>query len=117
MEYNHCPRCAAGFNSVAASMLTLFQTVVAGDSWGQIGVPLIEHHPSLAPLFVAVVVTVSLGGMNLILAVIVDCAAEARENDLHRKTAERKKATEKGRQELLKLFYELDKDRSGTLSR
>jgi len=52
---------------------------VAGDSWGAISVPVIENHPWMGVILISIVFTVSLGLMNLMLAVIVERAAEARE--------------------------------------
>eukprot|EP00972_Heterocapsa_arctica_P074283 10964219-Heterocapsa_arctica.AAC.1 len=60
-----------------ASNLTLFQQIVTGDSWGQVSIPVIEARPFFAIIIVGIVVTVSLGLMNLVLAVIVERAQDA----------------------------------------
>lgn len=46
--------------------------IVAGDSWGEINEPLALEHPALIPLFFFMFMMISLGCMNLILAVIVE---------------------------------------------
>ncbi|CAE7238157.1 Ca-alpha1D [Symbiodinium natans] len=95
IDYPSCPRCQAGFDSVQSAALTIFQQIVAGDSWGEISLPLAERFPWTVPVLFLSVMTISLGVMNLILAVIVERAAEARENDqtrkMQKKDAEREK--------------------------
>jgi voltage-gated sodium channel len=74
--------CGFAFTSVWHAMLYFFQTLIAGDSWGACALPLARKYQGSFVLFVAVLVTVQLGFMNLLLSVIVDGAAEARgEND------------------------------------
>jgi len=77
-RYSDCQRCPRAFESVFQSLLTFFQTVVAGDSWGEVAVPIIEHYPPAGIFFLCVIVSISLAIMNLILAVIVDSANESR---------------------------------------
>merc|ERR1719359_2715100 len=79
--YDGCDRCPRAFASVAQAMLTFIQTIIAGDSWGTLALPLIEKQPWTALIFMSVLLTVQLGLLNLILAVIVDRAAEARAQD------------------------------------
>ena len=45
--------------------LTLFQQIVAGDSWGAISLPLAQAHPWTSPILFAILMTISLGVMNL----------------------------------------------------
>lgn len=111
-----CPRCPRGFRSVMDSVLTLFQTVIAGDSWGAIGVPLLEEQPWLALLLCTVVVTISLGVTNLILAVIVERAAEARESNTQEKLKEKLRAERDLKEKTETLFRQLDTDGNKKLS-
>ncbi|CAE7811757.1 CAC [Symbiodinium sp. CCMP2592] len=76
-----CDNCHAKFKSVWSAMLTIFQQVVAGDSWGETSLPLVEAEPLTILILFPIMMTISLGAMNLILAVIVERATEAREND------------------------------------
>ena len=48
--------------------LLLFKTVIAGDSWGLIAVPVIEHYPATAVLFMGSLLTLVFGVLNLIVA-------------------------------------------------
>eukprot|EP00439_Symbiodinium_sp_Y106_P037377 s2726_g4.t1 len=58
------------------------QTVIAGDSWGRIAVPVIENFPATALIFVGSQATLVFGVLNLIVAVVVDTFAEARQRDI-----------------------------------
>lgn len=111
-----CPRCQRGFESVQMAALTIFQQIVAGDSWGEISLPLAEQYPFTIPILFLSVMTISLGVMNLILAVIVERAAEARENDQTRKMQRKDAEREKHMVELALLCDSMDRDGSGSLS-
>ena len=62
-----CERCQKAFGSVWNASLTIFQTVVAGDSWGSLAIPLIESQWWTFLWFLVVLVTVQLAMLNLIL--------------------------------------------------
>merc|ERR1712137_1107079 len=71
--------CVKAFTSVQDAILFYFQTLVAGDSWGQCVIPLIRDDYKRFMVFAVVLVCVQLGFMNLILSVIVDAAAAVRD--------------------------------------
>jgi len=73
--------CKDVFRSVFYAAIHLFQTLVAGDSWGACTIPIVTESPLTFIIFAGALVTVQLGFTNLILSVIVDKAAEAREED------------------------------------
>merc|ERR1719375_1467069 len=77
--YDGCERCPRAFSSVFQARLTFFQTLVAGDSWGLVACPIIEEEPIACLFFLMVLASVSLFIMNLILAVIVESATEAKQ--------------------------------------
>merc|ERR1711871_316564 len=79
--YEYCSWCSRAFESIMLSNLTLFQ-IVTGDGWSMLARPLVEKHPASVILFVAVIFTMVFGLLNLITAVIVDTAAQARESDV-----------------------------------
>eukprot|EP00928_Gymnodinium_smaydae_P078401 TRINITY_DN6230_c0_g2_i1.p1 TRINITY_DN6230_c0_g2~~TRINITY_DN6230_c0_g2_i1.p1 ORF type:complete len:717 (+),score=83.72 TRINITY_DN6230_c0_g2_i1:49-2199(+) len=116
IAYDGCDRCGRGYSTVYNSMLTLFQQIVAGDSWGLTSVPLIERNSLFFILLVLIVVSVSLGVMNLILAVIVESAAEAREADIAQKIKTRLRDQEKSKIDLLQICASMDKDDSQSIS-
>jgi len=117
IDYGNCERCRRGFKTVMESMLTLFQQIVAGDSWGQISIPVIEHSPGHGMLLPVVQLLVAMGIMNLILAVVVDRSVDAREQNKERLLEEKRSQTETRRLKLLTIIGEFDVDESGTLSR
>lgn len=114
--YDECARCPRAFESVMSSNLTFLQTIISGDSWGIYAVPIIERNPFLVLVFLGVWSTVVLGFSNLILAVIVDCAADARKDDLEYQERVQLLGEEAAMQKFLKLCSELDTDGSGELS-
>jgi len=57
-------------------VLTLFKQLIAGDSW-IISFPVLDRSPLLAPVLIFIVVSITLGVLNLILTVVVERAAEA----------------------------------------
>ena len=71
ITYPSCDRCSTSYSNVWSAMLTIFQQVVAGDSWGEISIPLVEKEWWTIALLFPIMMTISLGAMNLILAVIV----------------------------------------------
>jgi len=115
VEYGDCERCSRGFATVIQSSLTLYQQIVAGDGWGQTSVPNIENDWKAAVILPLVHIVIGLGVMNLILAVIVDRAVEAREatkeETMHLKLEEQLER----KKELVKLFAELDLNENGEL--
>jgi len=113
--YPECDECDGGFKSVWYSVLTLFKQLIAGDSW-IISFPLLDKSPALAPLLIFVVVTVTLGVLNLILTVIVERAAEARERDLA-ETARLKSAEfQETKKDLIKLCHAVDTSGDGKVT-
>jgi len=115
-KYEDCPTCSQGFESVARTTLTLFQQVIAGDSWGMISVPVISDRPWLAIILVSIYLSISLATMNLILAVIVESANEARERDTEQKAKDRRKAQKAKKLDLLTLCETMDKDGDGVIT-
>lgn len=114
--YPDCPRCPRALASVMQANLTLFQTSVIGEDWGMIAIPIIEHHPWTAAIFLGVNFTVGVGLMSVILAVIVDKASEAREADLKHQAGVKDARMQLAKARFLKLCNEMDLDGSGTLS-
>ena len=53
--------------------LLLFKTVIAGDSWGQIAVPVIQEYPLTSIIFCGSLFTLVFGVLNLIVAVARLC--------------------------------------------
>jgi len=115
--YDECYRCPFAFETVFMSTLTLFQTVVAGDSWGTVALPIIEAYPVSGLFFLAVLVSVSLAIMNLILAVILESAQDALCEANLDQVIKEDKEYEDARQQFLALFNSMDTEQSGMLSK
>eukprot|EP00434_Breviolum_minutum_P017945 symbB.v1.2.015826.t1/scaffold1191.1/size132917/5 len=116
IDFKNCDRCQHSFHTVFEAGVTLFQQIVAGDSWGQISIPLIDLAPWTAPFLFFIMMTVSLGMLNLILAVIVERAAEARSNDQERKLKKKEEDRARNMVDLATLCASMDSDGSGSLS-
>lgn len=104
------------FSSVMRSNLTLFQTIVAGDSWGRVAVPIIVGHPWTALLFLPALITIVFGVLNLIVAVVVDSAAEARQGDDSARAEARTQEEIVEKKALREIFDLIDADNSGALT-
>jgi len=114
--YFGCDECTHGFKSVWSSMLTLFKQLIAGDAW-VMSFTLFEADPLMAPIMIFIVVSISLGIVNLILAVVVECAAMARERDIQDKARMKASDQKETKNELYDLCKRMDDDGSGTLSK
>ena len=60
-------QCIRSMSSVMDANLLIFKTVIAGDSWGEIAVPVIQKHPGTAIIFVGSLLTLVFGVLNLIV--------------------------------------------------
>ncbi|CAK9083774.1 Voltage-dependent L-type calcium channel subunit alpha-1S (FGalpha1S) (Voltage-gated calcium channel subunit alpha Cav1.1) [Durusdinium trenchii] len=109
-------QCIRSMSSVMDANLLIFKTVIAGDSWGEIAVPVIQKHPGTAIIFVGSLLTLVFGVLNLIVAVVVDTFADARLNDVQNLAEEMEDEIEHDRKALAKLFARIDKDGSGQLT-
>eukprot|EP00927_Polykrikos_kofoidii_P018301 TRINITY_DN18467_c0_g2_i1.p1 TRINITY_DN18467_c0_g2~~TRINITY_DN18467_c0_g2_i1.p1 ORF type:complete len:620 (-),score=93.88 TRINITY_DN18467_c0_g2_i1:274-2133(-) len=114
--WSGCSRCGDSFSSVAAANLTLFQTIVAGDSWGLIAIPVIEEAPETCIIFVFALFTIVYGLLQLIVCVIVDSFAELRERDLASRVDESEQLEASEKRALKRIFKAIDTDRNGTVS-
>eukprot|EP00929_Paragymnodinium_shiwhaense_P110326 TRINITY_DN7722_c2_g1_i1.p1 TRINITY_DN7722_c2_g1~~TRINITY_DN7722_c2_g1_i1.p1 ORF type:complete len:584 (+),score=103.36 TRINITY_DN7722_c2_g1_i1:140-1891(+) len=115
--YDGCGRCARAYASVFDAMLTMFQQVVAGDSWGLVSLQIIEEEPLTALFFLGIIITVNLVMLNLILSVIIEKAVEAAAQDQHNHFQEVKLEQECAASRLVELCQTIDADQSGKLTR
>ncbi|CAE7574100.1 Cacna1h [Symbiodinium natans] len=115
-EFNDCEQCLRAAASVMNANLLLFKTVIAGDGWGKIAVPVIEAYPATAVIFVGSLLTLVFGVLNLIVAVVVDTFAEAREKDVMNRAEEMETDIEMDKKFLQKIFDRVDEDGSGELT-
>jgi len=115
-QFGDCADCVDAMSSVMLANLLLFKTVIAGDSWGQIAVPVITAYPATAIIFVGSLLTLVFGVLNLIVAVVVDTFADARDRDILNLAEEMEQDVEADKKFLEKMFNRIDKEGSGQLS-
>mmetsp|Transcript_78352 Transcript_78352/g.254573 ORF Transcript_78352/g.254573 Transcript_78352/m.254573 type:complete len:680 (+) Transcript_78352:80-2119(+) len=116
LAWADCDRCARSFSSVWQACITLFQTIVAGDSWGYMAIPVIEKYPWTGIIFAGALLTLVFGILNLIVAVIVDTFAENREKDVITRAADMDEEEREQKLWLAKIFDKIDEDKSGAVS-
>lgn len=109
--------CFDAFSSVLRSTLVFFQTLIAGDSWGFCAIPVIQKAPMTFIVFAASLVSVQLGFTNLVLAIIVDKASEARECSKDSQLKAKRKETRNRMQMWAHIAESLDQDGDGLLSK
>lgn len=115
--WKDCKFCENSLQSVLNANLLIFKTVVAGDSWGDVAVPLIEHHPWLATgIFVGSHLTIVFGVLNLVVAVVVDTFAEQRMRDVTTMAMEMDEDAEEDLRDLDRMFLQIDANNDGTLT-
>eukprot|EP00933_Yihiella_yeosuensis_P027430 TRINITY_DN21323_c0_g2_i6.p1 TRINITY_DN21323_c0_g2~~TRINITY_DN21323_c0_g2_i6.p1 ORF type:complete len:589 (+),score=100.35 TRINITY_DN21323_c0_g2_i6:89-1855(+) len=116
VDWGGAEECSEAFSSVLRTWLLYWQILIANDEWGTCTVPLMKQYPGTFIIFATSLVTVQLGFTNLILAVIVDAAADAREKDIQEKNAQRKREEVEDVKQLGDVLARVDKDGSGTIS-
>lgn len=114
--FEECPQCLRATSSVMDANLLLFKRVIAGDSWGTIAVPVIEAYPATAIIFVGSLLTLVFGVLNLIVAVVVDTFADARDRDILNLAEEMEQDMEADKRFLEGVFNRIDVDKTGQLT-
>jgi len=117
LTYDACSDCSGGFHSIGRSMLTLFQQIIAGDSWRLSTIPLIEIHPATSIFFAAVFLSVGLALMSLILGVVVTQAQQAHDDLRDEMRQEAMFLKREAQMSLIALCEAMDDDGSGDLSK
>ncbi|OLP76859.1 Developmentally-regulated G-protein 1 [Symbiodinium microadriaticum] len=115
-SFSDCNYCEFATSSVMHANLLLFKTVIAGDGWGELAVPVILAAPETSIVFIGAYLTIVFGVLNLIVAVVVDQFAEARERDVLNLAEELDHDMRTDRTRLKKMFDRIDKDGEGQLS-
>eukprot|EP00927_Polykrikos_kofoidii_P023188 TRINITY_DN21423_c0_g2_i1.p1 TRINITY_DN21423_c0_g2~~TRINITY_DN21423_c0_g2_i1.p1 ORF type:complete len:939 (-),score=133.21 TRINITY_DN21423_c0_g2_i1:214-3030(-) len=114
--YDGCDRCQHAFGSVWQSVLTFWQTIVAGDSWGVTSLPIIWAHPFTFVFYMVVQLAVGFTMLNLILAVIVDAGDKARCRQAQNMEATRLSTLELLETRIMELCGDIDVAKSGVIS-
>ena len=64
--FDACDECEYLTTSVMHANLLLFKTVIAGDSWGELAVPVILAAPETSIILIGAFLTIVFGVLNLI---------------------------------------------------
>lgn len=112
-----CDRCPRAFASVLGATLTFTQQIVAGDSWGEVTIPIIEHFPASSIFFILVLLSVGLAILNLILAVIVNVATQTQSDIVSSDKAKIKLERQDAQNNLLTVCKDMDSDNSGQIAK
>eukprot|EP00929_Paragymnodinium_shiwhaense_P111836 TRINITY_DN8011_c0_g2_i2.p1 TRINITY_DN8011_c0_g2~~TRINITY_DN8011_c0_g2_i2.p1 ORF type:complete len:729 (-),score=132.94 TRINITY_DN8011_c0_g2_i2:468-2654(-) len=115
-QWADCSRCERAFESVMAANLTFFKTILAGDSWGLLAVPLSEAAPLTSLVLCGSLMTLSYGIMQLITAVVVDSFADQRKKDMDAMVTEIDEEEKTEKDALRRIFAKIDADSSGSLT-
>lgn len=115
-DEENCPRCPRAYSTVMHSALTIWQTVIAGDNWGQTAVPIIENHPESALFFLGVCVSVGMGVLNLILGVVCNVFTLAHDRIQAEIVLEERIAKLESQQHLRRICESLDEEGLGELT-
>ena len=116
IEFPNCAWCKESFKSVFRANLTLFQTVIVGDGWSLLCLPLIDRTYLSAVLLCGVVVLFHFGFANLILQVIIEKAMSERQEDQQYQLVLEASKEDESKKKLLCMIKRLDIDGSGRLS-
>jgi len=114
--FDGCERCPRAFRNVTNGLITLFQTIIAGDSWGQFAVPMIEYRGVCILLFVPIIFTVGFGLLNLVTAVIVQAAVQSRETGADEKRKEQDRLALEAKKNLIQICEDMDDDKNGSVT-
>jgi len=104
------------FRNLPLTMMTLIQFVTL-DNMNLIYMPLVRKCWWLSFFFIAMILVVSLVLMNLITAVVVNSALEQAIEDREAMKAQEDKRKKRLMKDLRRLFYSLDDDQSGYVSK
>eukprot|EP00930_Biecheleria_cincta_P077024 TRINITY_DN6425_c0_g1_i1.p1 TRINITY_DN6425_c0_g1~~TRINITY_DN6425_c0_g1_i1.p1 ORF type:complete len:675 (+),score=130.96 TRINITY_DN6425_c0_g1_i1:30-2027(+) len=109
--------CALAFTSVLRSVIFFLQIHVAQDAWGDCTIPLMLNSPWTMALFAAALMLIQVGFVNLVLAVIIDSAHQAREQDALAQMEAKRKQEEVNLKGCLELMQCMDESRGLSLDK
>eukprot|EP00929_Paragymnodinium_shiwhaense_P036210 TRINITY_DN19438_c0_g1_i1.p1 TRINITY_DN19438_c0_g1~~TRINITY_DN19438_c0_g1_i1.p1 ORF type:complete len:751 (-),score=153.48 TRINITY_DN19438_c0_g1_i1:281-2533(-) len=114
--WGDCDRCGRAFETVMSANLTFMQTILAGDSWGLLAIPILEASPVTAIIFCGALMTMTYGIMQLITAVVVDSFADLRKQDVNSLATEINAEEAEEKATLRRIFLKIDTDNSGMVT-
>eukprot|EP00931_Biecheleriopsis_adriatica_P021401 TRINITY_DN1399_c0_g1_i1.p1 TRINITY_DN1399_c0_g1~~TRINITY_DN1399_c0_g1_i1.p1 ORF type:complete len:676 (+),score=167.70 TRINITY_DN1399_c0_g1_i1:67-2094(+) len=104
------------YASFPMAFFSLFMAITGGDDWKNIVWPLLDISPVYGFLFMIYISLMVVGVLNIITGIFVESATELSRLDRDLVTQAEQDRIISYIKELLKLFNELDTDKSGTIS-
>eukprot|EP00928_Gymnodinium_smaydae_P089154 TRINITY_DN73155_c0_g1_i1.p1 TRINITY_DN73155_c0_g1~~TRINITY_DN73155_c0_g1_i1.p1 ORF type:complete len:667 (-),score=122.74 TRINITY_DN73155_c0_g1_i1:97-2097(-) len=114
--FEGCERCPRAYSTVHDAVLTFFQQIMAGDSWGLLSLPLMERSPPCTIILFIAFIVLNLLLMNVVAAVMVDKQTQARESDEEFQKSLKEDELKRSHKRLNQLFQNMDKDGGGALT-
>jgi len=114
-EFKDCERCPRAWESVFDSAVTITQTVLVADGWGELCTPVIQHTPITIVFFATMIFSTQFLILNLVLATIVDRATLAHEEDLQQIARREEREAAVAQAKLQRSLSQMDRDSSGTI--
>lgn len=114
-EAEECSRCHRAWSSISESVWSFTQLTIMGENWDVLAIPMVEKYPFTLLLYGGVFFTVVMGMSNLILAVIVEKALSAHDDNLKREAAEMEKKNAHAFEQFVDICVGMDLDGDGTL--
>lgn len=111
--------CTQAFSGVFPAILMFFQTLMAGDDWGGCSIPLIKdpsHGAGAMFIFAGSLISIQLGFTNLILAVIVERAQDASDQDKQAQIMAAKNRRQEAENKLEQMCVDMDTNEDGIVS-
>eukprot|EP00747_Dinoflagellata_sp_TGD_P160461 gnl/TRDRNA2_/TRDRNA2_177985_c0_seq3.p1 gnl/TRDRNA2_/TRDRNA2_177985_c0~~gnl/TRDRNA2_/TRDRNA2_177985_c0_seq3.p1 ORF type:complete len:540 (+),score=124.34 gnl/TRDRNA2_/TRDRNA2_177985_c0_seq3:113-1732(+) len=114
-ESKGCPDCYLTYSSIPSAFFELIKMTILGQGWEN-AIIFIEENPWAILFFMSVYFSVVLGMVNLVLAVIVEKALEAHQEDLNKEALAKEEEKKQASLHFVALCQEIDMDGSGSLS-
>eukprot|EP00929_Paragymnodinium_shiwhaense_P069031 TRINITY_DN34832_c0_g1_i1.p1 TRINITY_DN34832_c0_g1~~TRINITY_DN34832_c0_g1_i1.p1 ORF type:complete len:557 (+),score=66.03 TRINITY_DN34832_c0_g1_i1:27-1697(+) len=111
-----CIDCRSAFDTVHNACLTFMTTIIAGDSWGRVSLPLVQERADAALIIYLAFFSIELGLLNTIAAVIVDKQVQARAEDEEYMLMLESEEVLNSFDKMSALFEALDADGSGAIT-
>lgn len=104
------------YSSYPMTFFSLFMAITGGEDWWNVVKPLLDISAAYGVVFVLYISLMVLGTLNIITGIFVESATELSRMDRDLVTQSEQERTSAYMKELQRIFYELDTNRSGTIS-
>merc|ERR1711879_930501 len=105
------------YGSLPRTMFTLFLSITNGIAWGEVASPLSSINFSVVAILIVYIALALFGLLNILTSVFVESALEATQHYKELMIEESENRRKKYCQHLRHIFYAIDKDGSGTITK